>query len=596
MTQTTDFSFTDYDPKRRLVGGGMSDVFLAEVVKDSRPVVIKTAAASADEQTCQRLIKEHRLLLSIDHPNVAKVVDCGCQDGRPFLVLEYIDGESLRERMQPGQPLPWHEATSILQQLSDALAALHAKDILHRDVKPENVLIDHDGHVKLIDLSVATELPELGALTSHDQFLGTVDYMAPEQRHRIGIDARTDQYSLAAVAFEMLTGQCALGQFRRPSDLNPDLDAAVDEVLLQALERDPDDRFDSVESFTAALLATGAEPRDHALPKSAIYAAALMVVIIACLFASFSLRQTVTNQPNAETLQTAMVSPPVSQSGLQVMSNSLGMKFALVPAGTFQMGSSPDELREQFGADLLLPMLGETPQHTVTLSQPFWMGMHEVTVGQFRVFIEQTGYQTTSEKWIAERGRSDVQPIWNDPVRYPSRDNLPVCAVSWEDAVQFCQWLSEREHVTYRLPTEAEWEYACRAGGSGPWCCEASELNEFAVFSELWKQGPRTIGSRRPNRWGLHDMHGNLWEWCQDYYRVDFYETSPAVDPVCRQRPDEAEYRVLRGGGYKAASRAVRSTMRRRHDNHEARLDRGHAIGFRVVRDASSERIAGWSQ
>ncbi len=591
MTQTTDLNPTiaGYDLQRRIACGGMSDVFLATDVEGAQTVVIKTSTASADEQTRRRLIREHRLLLAIDHPNVAKVLDGGCENDRPYLVLEYIQGDSLRDRLKPGQPLPWQEAMPILKQVSSALAALHAENILHRDVKPENVLIDRQGNIKLIDLSIGTELPELGAVTSHDQFLGTVDYMAPEQRHRIGIDHRADQYSLAAVTFEILTGVCALGQFRRPSDLNPDLNAVVDEALLKGLERDPDDRFDSVQSFAAAVLAAGT-PSQRRLPKFVLYAATFLILILGCALAYLNPRQAFSDQTQAVPSKNDL--PLVSNAGHEVFTNSLGMKFVLIPPGTFQMGVSTDDLHEMFGDQVPPPFKTESPAHTVTLTQSFWMGMCEVSVGKFRAFVQDTNYQTTSERSIAEQGRLPDQPVWNDPIHYPSSDDLPVCAVSWHDAVRFCQWLSEREGVMYRLPSEAEWEYACRAGRTGPWCCEQAKLPLHAVFSRPWHQGPGVIGGRHPNRWGLHDMHGNVWEWCQDYFRSDYYNSSPSIDPVCLQRSDSDDCRTLRGGGYFAASRTIRSASRRGYEDHEACTDRGHAIGFRVVRDVALPKIA----
>jgi formylglycine-generating enzyme required for sulfatase activity len=205
--------------------------------------------------------------------------------------------------------------------------------------------------------------------------------------------------------------------------------------------------------------------------------------------------------------------------------------------------------------------------------------------------VEELNYQTTSEKWIAEHGRSPQQPMWNDPALFPARDNMPVCAVSWQDAVDFCKWLSDREGVSYRLPSEAEWEYACRAGTTGPWSCQEADLSAFAVTSRPWREGPSPIGQRRPNPWGLYDMHGNAWEWCQDYYSTTFYSTAPSTDPVCSE-PVEGTQRVMRGGGYFAGSRAIRSAMRRGRDNSEAYSDGGHSISFRVVCDKSAPRLA----
>ncbi len=592
MAVATDISIPGYDLGQRIDGGGMSEIFLAVRQADSRQVVVKIAPHAADEQTRQRLSKEHRLLSAINHPHVVKLLDCGCIGDCPYLVLTYIQGRSLRELLRPGQPLAWSRVAVILRQLSSALSALHAQDILHRDVKPENMLLDNEGQVKLIDLSIGTEVAEVGALTSQGQFLGTVDYMAPEQRHRIHIDQRTDQYSLAAVTFEMLTGHCCLGQFRRPSELNPRLTTAVDEVLLKGLERDPDDRFPSVESFTEAMLAAGTKQgRRRWFPVAAVCAAILLIGLVTC---DIVYRNSAESMPAKADLTTPIASQlegVAADKGQRVMTNTLGMKLVRIPAGTYQMGASSEEISQQFGGKVPKEVMHQTPKHPVTLTRPFWIGMHEVSVAQFRAFIEETSYQTTSEKWLAQHGRSPRQPVWNDPAHFSNKDDLPVTAVSWEDAVQFCKWLSDREGVTYRLPTEAEWEYACRAGTTGPWCCEEGELGDYAILSRLWADGPCPIGQRRPNAWGLHDMHGNVWEWCQDDYSASFYSASPEADPVSSESPSDGAH-VLRSGGYFAGPRAVRSTMRRGNNNSVAYDDRGHSIGFRVACDASPPRVA----
>ena len=198
------------------------------------------------------------------------------------------------------------------------------------------------------------------------------------------------------------------------------------------------------------------------------------------------------------------------------------------------MGTCDQEIAAIFGDTDKVPseVWQETPQRKVVLTRPFWLGAHEVSVGQFRKFINSTGYQTTAEKLRQSSRRPG--PIWDSPVHYVASDNHPVTAVSRTDALAFCAWLSSKEGVEYRLPSEAEWEFACRASESSPWCCPEEELSDFASHTRAWRDGPCEIGIRHPNRWGFFDMHGNVWEWCDDHFSADFYRRPTSSDPVCR--------------------------------------------------------------
>ncbi|MFW6163057.1 MAG: SUMF1/EgtB/PvdO family nonheme iron enzyme [Planctomycetota bacterium] len=220
------------------------------------------------------------------------------------------------------------------------------------------------------------------------------------------------------------------------------------------------------------------------------------------------------------------------------------IRFVLVPAGTFTMGSPKDEPgRGRF----------EGPQHKVTLAKPFYLSATEVTQAQHQAVMG------------------------TNPSRYQGGD-LPVGNVAWKDASAFCQRLSERTGLTVRLPTEAEWEYACRAGTRSPFSCP-----EEALDAHAWHRGnarggkPRPVGGKKPNPWGLHDMHGNVEEWVADWYGSDYYAKSPRTDP---QGPAKGSYRVFRGGSCYQSPRSLRSAAR------------GHSLGtdprrgFRVVLQA----------
>jgi len=226
------------------------------------------------------------------------------------------------------------------------------------------------------------------------------------------------------------------------------------------------------------------------------------------------------------------------------MTNSIGMILARIPAGDFEMGSSSYSV--------------ETFVHKVTLSTDFWIGQYEVTQEEYR------------------------RVMGTSPAAFPG-DARPVEQVSWEDAAEFCQRLGTREHKVYRLPTEAEWEYVCRAGGRTAFCYgdDDTRLGEFAWYdaSAGWKTHP--VGSRKPNVWGIHDMHGNVWEWCMDWYGEEFYSAGAAVDP---QGPSTGRYRVLRGGCW--FNRPVFCRSGRRDFNWPTYQD--HGVGFRVVLQVSS--------
>lgn len=223
--------------------------------------------------------------------------------------------------------------------------------------------------------------------------------------------------------------------------------------------------------------------------------------------------------------------------GLPVeITNSIGMKFVLIPAGEFMMGS-PDKEDGRFTSD-------ERPLHRVRITQPFRLGVYEVT---------QEQYAST----MGSKSSSDNGP------------NRPVDRVSWDAAVEFCRRLSEKEASTYRLPTEAEWEHACRAGTTTPFHFGTVLNGEQGNCDGSFPYGTRTTGPNRkatvvvgsyvPNAWGLYDMHGNVSEWCRDWFGERYYAESPVLDPT---GPNSGERRVLRSGDYPMFPDLCRSASR----------------------------------
>ncbi len=251
--------------------------------------------------------------------------------------------------------------------------------------------------------------------------------------------------------------------------------------------------------------------------------------------------------------------------GVEVaMENSIGMRFVLIPPGEFDMGSTQAEVAELLeGAKArnepswytrYLP--AEAPKHRVRISKPFWLGGHEVTRGQFRRFVEDSGYQTDAERdgkggWADVDGQWQQDPrfVWNSDLGFEQTDDHPVVHVSWNDATAFCQWLSKQEHDPYHLPTEAQWEYACRAGTTTQYSFgdDAAVLGEYAWRAQNLMGGTQPVGRKKPNAFGVHDMHGNVWEFCNDRYDPIYYAHSPAEDP---RGPDSGSNRVLRGASW----------------------------------------------
>ena len=232
------------------------------------------------------------------------------------------------------------------------------------------------------------------------------------------------------------------------------------------------------------------------------------------------------------------------------------MEAVPISAGTFRMGSGKG------------PFKDERPVHEVTISQPFYLGK----------------YPITQEQWQAV--------MWNNPSRFKGAKR-PVDGVSWKDARDFCREVSARTGKTVRLPTEAEWEFACRAGSTTDYCFDDGQatLAEYAWYESNSSGATHAVGEKRPNAWGLCDMHGNVWQWCQDWYDPKYYANSPRVDPQGPARSDRGAH-VLRGGAWYAEAAYCWSAHRGGdfpcgEGGPGSWSDAGHS-GFRVVVHASN--------
>lgn len=272
-----------YTLLEKLGAGGMGEVFLARAECGGRRVAIKFWSPlrnMAEQEQRDRFERETRLTAELCHPNIVRVLDHGHVDGRPYLVMEFVEGCSLRGRMVPGCPVPVPLARRVIAGAADAISYLGDAGIIHRDLKPENVLLGTDGDVKVTDFGISVAVTEVGHLTNTAEVLGTVDYIAPEQRARLPVDPRADQFSLAVIVYELLTGKRPVGHFKPPSHLNRQLHPAVDTVLVRALQEDPDDRYSDTRAFAAAL-DQSLQRRPRRWPRAATLAAAVLAVALA---------------------------------------------------------------------------------------------------------------------------------------------------------------------------------------------------------------------------------------------------------------------------------------------------------------------------
>ena len=258
-----------------------------------------------------------------------------------------------------------------------------------------------------------------------------------------------------------------------------------------------------------------------------------------------------------------------------------GPELVVLRAGRFQMGSPEHERKIAMAAGAQKNWLArETPQHWVGIARPFALGRYPVTVGEWRRFAEATGW------------RPDGEVDWAAP-GFPQTDAHPVVGVSWFDAQRYLAWLSEATGQRYRLPSEAEWEYACRAGTKSAFSFGDGINTDLANYDGnfTWNGGARgeyrrgttPVTQFPPNPWGLHDMHGNVWEWVQDVMH-DSYEGAP-LDGSAWEEGGERARRILRGGSWLYNPRYLRSALR----NGFSAVMSNDIVGFRVARELATD-------
>ena len=619
---TTPCEIRNYKINRFLGMGGMGEVYEGEHLHFQRPIALKLIqrVKQNDPVFQKQFFEEISCLGRLTHPNLVVAYDAWQEENRLFLVMEFIDGSSLSAWLKERSP-SLASMLFVMKQLLQGIGYLHEKGFLHRDLKPSNVMIGRDEKVKIIDLGLARsmEVTENAA----EMVAGTRKYMAPEQLRGEAIDQRIDIYAAGQILKQMLSAldptELSSAQTWLRSDLvriaekmtadsKADRYASVCEPLREIFKAEKaansqifwrrmrwiavfsilllfvsliwiyGGRGEANVSDKAELWVTNASPYDEMvmvnqrghrtllpLGNSEVHTIEPGTYEMELVFPnnrrlipeSLTFRSGRRHSIAVEPIPTTEITGTLWRKSLVYPIN---MELVTVPTGVFTMGGVESDPH-------MKP--SELPRRTIKIEKPFQIGAFEVTVGQFAEFVDATGYRTYAESsgkggWIANRGSSwgenKADVCWHSPGYTFSKD-YPVTAVTYEDCVAFCTWLSQRDKKKYRLPSEIEWEYACRAGAESvfPFSKNARDQYAWNLFNTKASLGPRIVGSRSPNSWGIYDMIGNVREWCLDYYSASAFELSYQTHQF---GPDEGTLRCVRGGGFMDTDPFLRSSFR----------------------------------
>ena len=507
-------------------------------VRDGTEVHPKSAGdREGFEWGLSRFLDEARTLARFEHPNVVRVRDCFEANNTAYIVMDYEDGEPLDVLLRRLGTLTEAQLKRVLLPVVDGLRQVHAAGFLHRDIKPANIFVRRsDESPVLLDFGSARQA--LGRRSRSVTAIASAGYSPPEQYESDGNHgAWTDIYALSALCYRAITGERPMEATRRQGQLLrtqtdplPTLADAGREGYSQALLEAVDWGLRLIETERPQSLgewlpwlqrATTRQPRDSA-PKQVSSLA--------------NLHHRATEPKVGERFRDCAECP----------------EMVVVPAGSFLMGS-PESEWGRYG--------NEGPVHRVEIAKPFAIGVYEVTFAEWDACAADGGCG----------GYSPNDAGWG-------RGRRPVINVSWEDAQAYVRWLSAKTGKRYRLPSESEWEYAARAGTRTLFHTGETISTDQANYNGCQTVPVDTFGA---NEWGLHDVHGNVWEWTEDCWN-NSYAGAPTDGSAWAN--GDCSRRVLRGGSWNNRPSNLRAANRDRG----TAGNRGNNIGFRVARTLAS--------
>jgi formylglycine-generating enzyme required for sulfatase activity len=494
---------------------------------------------------------------------VVRVTDLFEENETAYLVMELVTGKSLRKELdsQPQKKIPPQKVKQIITYLVSALSAVHQKGIFHLDIKPDNILLTPEGRLVLIDFGSAKQTFGTSIGTSSTRTF-TEGYAAPEVLAGGEVGAESDIFEVGMMVYEMLSGQLPPNALQRlllkGKSWEPEgLESSWQKLIMSALVLEKEGRPGNIEKWWEMNFHKKSTDRTQE-SKSKIW--------------EFIQRNKDVNSPPRQKFSFEVIK--VNSRGKEIdrrsyeaefLAENLGrgvvLEMVYIPGGSFLMGSPENEAERDSD---------EGPQHKVNL-QPFLMSRYPITQDQYQAIMG------------------------DNPSRFKG-GNRPVERVTWHDATKFCQKLSSKTGKIYRLPSESQWEYACRAGTTTPFYFGETITPELVNYNGnypyanapkgKYREETTDVGSFPPNAFGLYDMHGNVWEWCLDTWH-DNYNGAP-TDGSSWESGGENNKRVLRGGCWNYFSRYCRSAWR----NSSNADNLGNNCGFRVI--SSSPVVSGF--
>lgn len=616
----------------RIGTGGMGNVYRGRHTKMETNVAIKILHASmvSDAKAVERFRREARAALAVNHPNAIQVMDFGVtEDQTVFIVMELLDGTSLQKVIETEKILSVEKTVKIFKQICAAVTAAHAKDVIHRDLKPDNVIVLHYGQpgeqVKVLDFSIAKVSSgdkNVQALTEVGLVVGTPQYMSPEQAQGIDLDKRADIYSLGVCLYQLLTGvlpftaassmALALKHIHalpRPlREINNKIPLEIETVVMKAMAKRPNDRQQTADELADELeKALAAGGRSSATSSNS--------GLTGMSTNSGQNPITSTNPAPPLTLSTPRPMPTPRQTSqlpkinqqqntVNAQEEKKGSKaliavaaivliFLLVgSAGTYwylyirkpdsgagkTSGNNPDRMTWIKGNTFKMGKnpenaakdeLNQTPVNPIAVDD-FWLGNYEVSNKEYKKFIDETKYAAPQD--------------WQDGAYPPGTDDLPVVNISWIDANAYCSWLSGKiGGRKVRLPNEAEWEYAARGTDERPypwgktWAANRTVSGDSQVKGEAVPVTSTSL-EQDESPFRIFAMAGNVAEWTSSDYSMYPGSKAPAEDKFKGNK-------IVRGGHFKSTKEAVTTTFR----SWSAVDYKDVKVGFRVLAESTAE-------
>lgn len=607
-----------YEIIRELGGGGFAITFLAkDYLQPSQPLcVVKQLRPEHNEPRIVEFFETEATVLEKlgKYSQIPQLLAHFRENKNLYIVQEFIEGHDLKQEIIPGKQLSEGYVTKLLQDVLEVLSFVHNQQVIHRDIKPENLMRrDQDGKIFLIDFGAVKELGALivnveGKVTS-SVIIGTPGYMPNEQKNAKPIFA-SDIYALGVTVIQALTGISAVdfeedaktGEilWRHKAQVSKHLANVLTKMVRRHYSLRYANATEVLQDLSKKLPPPPTRPQQPVnwSRRRVIQTVGLMgasfsfaIVVEKLLLNNSAQKKTLPSTSSIPTNNIPVPSPKetltlpkisenpkefalktfqfevmkVDQQGnsttispgqanffIEDLGNSNTLEMVEIPGGQFLMGSPLTEKERN---------PNEGPQHPMTV-KPFFMGKFTVTQEQYQAVM-------------------DINPSYFQGVK------RPVEQVSWNDAVNFCQKLSVMTSKSYRLPTEAEWEYAARAGTTTPFYFGETITTKIANYNGEYTYGSAPqgenrqetvdVGSLPANAFGLYEMHGNVWEWCRDKYHND-YRGMP-VDGSAWVSGNNNPW-LLRGGSWFSQSSVCRSSARLDGSNSDVAV---YDFGFRVV-------------